>query len=118
MPKFDGALRGYAFCIMQRDNFTCRYCGLCGVDLFSNWLSLSWDHLLPKGHPDRDDPNYIVTSCMFSNTADNQYFRQAARRGLKFDGMSQEELVEQRRPYVHRTRRSYKDFWEKFVQQT
>lgn len=63
-----------------------------------------------KDIPDRDDPCYIVTSCMFCNTADDQYFRHADQRGLRFEGMSQEELVEQRRHYVHQTRRSYKDF--------
>ncbi len=112
MPKFDDALRGYAFRIMQRDNFTCRYCGLRGVDSFSNWLSLSWDHLLPKGHSDRDDPYYIVTSCRFCNEADNQYFLKADQRGLRFNGMSQEELVEQRLHYVDKTRRSYEEFWQ------
>ena len=52
---FGDALRGYAFPVHRRDNFCCRYCGLDGRAAFANWLSLSWDHLLPKGHPDRDN---------------------------------------------------------------
>ena len=70
------------------------------------------DHLLPKGHHLRDSDEYIVTACMFCNTADNQYFRHAERRGLTFDGMTPDELVEQRKPYVERVRREYREFWE------
>src|SRR5215467_11179175 len=74
MAGFDDALRGYAYPIHKRDGFRCRYCGLDGRQSFASWLSLSWDHLLPKGDPRRDDPTYIVTSCMFCNVADNRYF--------------------------------------------
>jgi hypothetical protein len=52
---------------------------------------------------------------MFCNTADNRYFDQAKARGLRFENMSPDELVEQRRPYVDKTRSSYKEFWEKNV---
>jgi hypothetical protein len=73
------------------------------------------DHLLPKGHPDRDSPDYIVTSCMFCNTADNRYFDLALERGLRFDGLTPEELVDLRRPYVERTREGYRTFWREYV---
>lgn len=74
MPGFTDALRGYAFAVHQRDGFCCRYCHeIDGTRSFAEWLSLSWDHLLPKGHLHRDDPDYIVTACMFCNTADNRY---------------------------------------------
>jgi len=58
---------------------------------------------------------FIITACNFCNTADNHYFRLALKRGLKFDNMTQEELVEQRMPYVMKTRDSYREFWEKNV---
>lgn len=112
MPEFDDALRGYAFETMKRDGFRCRYCGLDGTESFSNWLALSEVHLLPKDHPDRNNREYIVCACSFCNTADNRFFEQAAARGLKFEGMSTEDLVEQRRPYVERARASYREFWE------
>ncbi len=108
---YSDALRGYAFQVHKRDNFRCRYCGLDGAASFTTWLSLSWDHLLPKGHPQRDDPDFIVTACMFCNTADNQYFAHAAKRGLRFDGLTPDELVKQRLPYVQATRKSYEEFW-------
>jgi hypothetical protein len=113
--KYGDALRGYAHAIHQRDNFTCRYCGLDGKLSFSAWLSLSWDHLLPRGHPQRDNPDYIVTACNFCNTADNRYFDLALKRGITFDGLSPTELVAQRLPFVKRTRDQYEAFWEEHV---
>lgn len=118
MAKYDDALRGYARDIHQRDNFTCRYCGLDGKTSFAAWLALSWDHLLPKGHPLRDVPEYIVTACNFCNTADNRYFDLALKRGLSFDGLTPAELVAQRLPYVQKTRASYHTFWEAHVKGT
>src|SRR3972149_2804569 len=99
MPSFTDSLRGYAFPVHQRDNFVCRYCGLDGKQSLDNWLAFSWDHLLPKGHVDRDKHDYIVAACNFCNTADNRYFDMANERGLVFDGRSPDALVEQRKPY-------------------
>jgi len=111
MPGFDDSLRGYSFPIHKRDGFRCCYCGLDGTLSFANWLSLSRDHLLPKGHPNHDNPDYVVTACMFCNTADNLYFSKAEKRGLRFDGLTPDELVAQRLSYVEATRKSYQDFW-------
>lgn len=115
MAAFTDSLRGYAFEILKRDNFKCRYCGADGRVSFHTWLSLSWDHLLPKDHPNRNNPDYIVAACSFCNTADNRYFDLAAKRGLRFDGMTPEALVAQRLPYVEKTRQSYKEFWQQCV---
>lgn len=115
MSSFDDSLRGYSFKIHQRDNFRCQYCGADGTKSFDTWLTLSRDHLLPKGHPNRDDPDYIVTACNFCNTADNHYFEHARERGLEFDGKTPEELVAQRLPYVQDVRRGYRAFWEEEV---
>lgn len=116
MPKFTDALRGYAFQVHKRDKFKCQYCGADGAKSFETWLTLSLDHLLPKGHPQRDDPEYMTTACQFCNTADNQYFRLAKRRGLKFDGLTRAELIEQRQQFVENTRRAYREFWVSQVQ--
>ncbi len=111
MPSFSDSLRGYAFETMKRDGFKCRYCGLDGTVSFENWLQLSEDHLLPKGHPERTNRKFIVCACNFCNTADNRYFDLAFSRGLSFDGLTTEELIEQRRPFVEKTRNSYREFW-------
>ena len=112
MPTFDDSLRGYALPVHKRDGFVCRYCCVNGKESFDMWLTLSWDHLLPKNHPDRDNSDYIVTACKFCNTADNRYFDLAEERGLLFDGKTPDELVEQRTPYVVKTRNSYMAFWD------
>jgi len=115
---FGDALRGYAFEVHRRDGFKCRYCGLDGSSSFENWIRLSLDHLLPKAHPNRNDPGFMVTACMFCNTADNHYFRHAEKRGLRFDGLTPEELVEQRKPFVMKVREAYRDFWKLSVSAT
>lgn len=103
MARYSDALRGYAHDVLQRDRFTCRYCGLDGT-IWPNWLYLSWDHLLPPGHSMRDDPNYIVAACRFCNEASN-------RTRWDVDGKTPEELVEQKKPIVQAVRDSYKEFW-------
>ena len=113
--KFTDSLRGYSFAIHKRDGFKCRYCGLDGTDTFGKWLSLSLDHLLPKGHADRNKPEFTVTACMFCNTADNRYFDQALKREITFDGKTPEQLVDQRKEYVQKTRDSYEHFWNQHV---
>lgn len=115
MRSFDDSLRGYSFEIHRRDNFTCQYCGADGRKSFETWLTLSSDHLLPKGHPERDNPDYIVTACNFCNTADNHYFEKAEEYNLKFDGLSRDALVAQRLPYVIKVREAYRAFWEQTV---
>ncbi len=50
-------------------------------------------------------------SCMFCNVADNRYFDLAAKRGLHFDGLTPDEMVAQRTPYVEATRERYREFW-------
>lgn len=112
MSSFTDSLRGYSFETHRRDGFKCRYCGADGTQSFETWLTLSRDHLLPEGHPDRENPDYIVTACVFCNNADNRYFEHAKERGLKLDGLTPDELVAQRLPYVQAVRQDYRTFWE------
>ena len=88
------SLRGYSLEVHQRDSFTCCYCGLDGRKSFENWLTLTQDHLLPPGHPKRDDHEYICTACAFCNTADNHYFEKEQAKGHTFDGQTREKLIE------------------------
>lgn len=113
--SFTDSLRGYAYPVHKRDGFICRYCGLDGSVSYENWICLSLDHLLPKCHPDRENRDFAVTACKFCNTADNRYFENAAKRGLKFDGMTPEQLVKQRKRFVMKVRESYRSFWCDYV---
>jgi 5-methylcytosine-specific restriction endonuclease McrA len=112
MPSYSDSLRGYGHRIYQRDNFTCRYCGTDGRTSFEVWLTLSIDHLLPVGHPDREQDEFKITACRFCNEVDNQYF---TKYGLIFDNKTPDELIEQRRPYVQAVRDKFKKFWEENV---
>jgi len=100
------------FNVFLRDRFVCQYCGLDGSLSFSAWLSLSEDHLLPKGHPRRNEPAFRVTACQFCNVSDNHYFAHASKRGLAFDNLSPEQLVAQRKPFVEAVRAKYHEFWQ------
>jgi hypothetical protein len=115
MAAFTDSLRGYAFATHRRDDFRCVYCGLDGRASFEAWVTLSEEHLLPRDHPRRRDPAYVVTACSFCNVADNQYFVQLAKRGLALDGLTPQELIEQRKPFVERVRNSYREFLEENV---
>jgi 5-methylcytosine-specific restriction endonuclease McrA len=115
VKKYSDSLRGYAFKVLERDGFKCVYCGLDGTASFDAWAAMSWDHLLPKGHPQRDEEAYIVCACNFCNGADNRYFGQLERRGLSLLDLSPAQLVEQRRAGVQRTRDAYHAFWSEKV---
>lgn len=115
MTKFSYSLGGYAHAIHQRDGFKCRYCGLDGIASFDNWLTLCQDHLLPNGHPDRENPDYIVTSCNFCNVAENRYFEKARKLGIQLEGKSPDELVAERKPYVQEVRKRYYEIWKSQV---
>jgi len=57
----------------------------------------------------------VPVSVLFCNTADNRDFDQAEKRGLRFVGLTPDELVAQLLSYVEKSRRSYQDFWEEHV---
>ena len=78
---------------LRRDSFACRYCSFDGSESFANWLLLSRDHLLPIGHPDRDDDRYIVAACRFCNEAHN-------RTVFDVDGKTPAEIVEIKRTAI------------------
>lgn len=105
--KFNDALRGYAHAVLKRDGYVCRYCGLDGTQR-PNWLYLSWDHLLPKGHPERKNPTFIVAACRFCNEVHN-------RTIWEVEGKSPDELVALKKPFVLAKRAEYRKFWEKEV---
>jgi len=112
VEHYDDSLRGYSFKIHKRDNFVCVYCSLDGKD-WPNWLYLSSDHLLPIGHPERENPEYIVTACVFCNELHNRtvFDVQDTNGNLK----SRTELIEQKKLRILERRNEYKKFWEEHV---
>lgn len=110
MAKFIDALRGYAAEVLRRENYVCVYCGLDGK-VWPHWLYFSWDHLLPRGHAKRDDPEYIVAACTFCNTLAN-------RTVFEIEGKTREQLVAQKRPVILARREDYRRYWEAEVRPT
>lgn len=107
---FIDALRGYAYDTHSRDGFRCVYCGWDGSQ-WPNWLYLSWDHLLLKGDPLRDDTRYVVTACRFCNEAAN-------RTRFIVQGRTPGEIIEAKRARILETRADYKKFWEEHARGT
>lgn len=54
--------RTVRFAILQRDNFTCRYCGAKAPD-----VRLEIDHIIPVASGGTDDPENLTTACIDCN---------------------------------------------------
>ncbi|MBI4547526.1 MAG: hypothetical protein HY707_06090 [Ignavibacteriae bacterium] len=107
-PKINDGLMGkLTHAILARDGFKCVYCGLEGSEL-SHWLHLSVDHLLPKGHANRENPEFVVTACRFCNGTRN-------RTLFDVNGKPRKELIDQKRPVVLERRKQYEDYWNQKV---
>lgn len=50
------------FQILERDQFTCRYCGQCAPNVM-----LEVDHVIPVCEGGDDDPSNLITSCTACN---------------------------------------------------
>jgi len=70
---------------------------------------LSEDHLLPKGHPRREDPDYKVTACRFCNEAAN-------RTSYDVAGKTPAEIVAMKKEAISRVREAYRQFWQENVE--
>jgi hypothetical protein len=63
-------------------------------------LTLSWDQLLPVGHPNRESEHFIVTACHWCNTLLCRFFAYDRVQGFLLDSPSPEELVTRRKLYL------------------
>ncbi|MBI4167274.1 MAG: HNH endonuclease [Acidobacteria bacterium] len=53
--------------VFRRDHFTCRYCGLDGLQSFENWLILTVDHIHPHARGGGRHLENLVTACQPCN---------------------------------------------------
>jgi hypothetical protein len=97
------SLRGYGRAVLKRDFWTCQYCGLDGK-VWPKWLFLSIDHLLPVGHANPANPDFIVTACVSCNGFAN-------RTIYDTEGKAPQQLLEQKRPVVQGRRDEFHQFW-------
>jgi 5-methylcytosine-specific restriction endonuclease McrA len=49
--------------ILERDRYTCQYCGLDGMRNFENSLIMTVDFVVPRSRKGRKDPSNLVTAC-------------------------------------------------------
>lgn len=49
--------------ILERDDYTCRYCGLDGRATFQNALAMSVDFVVPRARKGKKDPSNLVACC-------------------------------------------------------
>jgi 5-methylcytosine-specific restriction endonuclease McrA len=54
--------------ILERDQYTCRYCGLDGKASFENALVMSVDFIVPRARKGKKDPANLVACCRPCNT--------------------------------------------------
>ncbi len=107
MPVYGDALHAYAHAALWRDGFGCRYYGLDGR-VWPHCLYLSWDHLLPKGHSERDDPGYVAAARRFCHEFAKPTTWDVAVK-------SPHEFVAQEKPVVLAVRAGYRVFRESEV---
>jgi 5-methylcytosine-specific restriction endonuclease McrA len=53
--------------ILERDNYSCRYCGLDGKASFENALAMSVDFVHPRAHKGKKHADNLVTCCRACN---------------------------------------------------
>jgi 5-methylcytosine-specific restriction endonuclease McrA len=49
--------------ILERDRFTCQYCGLDGMRFFENSLIMTVDFVVPRSLKGKKNPDNLVTAC-------------------------------------------------------
>jgi 5-methylcytosine-specific restriction endonuclease McrA len=58
--------------ILERDRYTCQYCGLDGMASFENSLIMTVDFVYPRAQKGKKDPKNLVTSCRPCNLIKGQ----------------------------------------------
>jgi 5-methylcytosine-specific restriction endonuclease McrA len=49
--------------ILERDRYTCQYCGLDGMRSFENSLIMTVDFIVPRSRNGKKEPGNLVTAC-------------------------------------------------------
>lgn len=101
--------------VYKRDQWVCRYCGLDGKQSFGAWQSLSWDHLLPRGHQQRDAVEFIVTACAPCNMMLSRYSAPAALVAGVVDPSVASELVSGRFEFLKPRLEERRAYWRRAV---
>lgn len=78
--------------ILERDQYTCRYCGLDGKTSFENALVMSVDFVVPRARKGKKDPANLVACCRPCNTIKGTRVYKSFDDARKFVLAQREEL--------------------------
>ena len=111
------SLRGYGKKQFERDEWTCRYCGL-DCSQFELWLFLCLDHIIPSHQKDEvntdlDDPRNYATACRMCNGFGNRT-KFAIPKNVTFDKQVA-SVFDQKKKVIMRKRAEWYKYWSKNV---
>jgi hypothetical protein len=91
--------------ILERDNYSCQYCGLDGRASFENALVMRVDFVVPRAKKGKKDPKNLVACCGPCNTIKGTKVYRNFEHAKEYVLASREELrkaweSKQRRPAV------------------
>lgn len=89
--------------VRKRDECTCQYCGLRGLDNFDIWMNLTIDHLIPSCSGGDDTAENKVVACGECNTLKGTYVPV---------GNEREERIADARRYVQKKREDWRHLFE------
>lgn len=95
MAKLLTSKEGHA--ILERDRYTCQYCGLEAISNFENSLIMTVDFVFPRIHKGKKSPENLVASCRPCNV---------------IKGSRKFESLEEAKAYVLKRRAQLKTEWE------
>lgn len=76
--------RDEAMKIFKRDHFKCQYCGLDGLHVFENWLTLTIDHVHPASRGGSRRMDNLVTACRPCNLIKGKHVFASREEARKF----------------------------------
>lgn len=74
--------------VLERDNFTCQYCGQYAPN-----VCLEVDHRIPRSEGGADEESNLVTSCWACNRGKNG-LRVTARKNPPYPAKRQEQIID------------------------
>jgi 5-methylcytosine-specific restriction endonuclease McrA len=89
-----------------RDECTCRYCDLCGLDNFDIWMQLGIDHIIPRISGGDESAENKAVACSECNCLKHKYVP---------DGSNREERIADARRYVQMMRDPWQEQFHAIV---
>ncbi len=95
--------------IWVRDNCTCQYCGLCGLDNFDVWMQLGIDHIIPRSRGGDETDENKALSC----NECNHYLK----RAYIPNGNTREKRIADARLHIQPKRDAWREQFERMIKE-